>query len=52
MTMGNIVPTAGIELTSLAFQASVLTFTSHMLPDVTTIPTPACLCSLLPEMSV
>ena len=27
MTMGNIVPRVGIELTSLAFQASVLTTT-------------------------
>ena len=52
MKMGNIVPRAGIEPTSLAFQASVLTITLHRLPDVTTIPTRPCLCSSLPERAV
>ena len=37
--MGNIVPRAGIEPASLAFQASVL---PCKLPDVTTIPMPTC----------
>ena len=32
MKMGNNVPRAGIEPTSLAFQATVLTITPHMLP--------------------
>ena len=32
MKMGNIVPRAGIEPTFLAFQASVLTITTHTLP--------------------
>ena len=38
-----IVPTAEIKPTSLAFRASVLTISPHMLPDVTTLPTPTCL---------
>ena len=32
MKMGNIVPRAVIEPTSLAFQASVLTITAHGVP--------------------
>ena len=46
MKMRNIVPRAGIETTSLAFRASVLTITPHRLPDITTIPT-----LLVPEVS-
>ena len=52
MKMGNTVPRAGIKPTSLAFCANVLTITQHRLPDVTTIPTPNCLCSSLPQRSV
>ena len=52
MKMGNTVPRAGIEPTSLAFQASVLPFTPCKVPDVTTIPTPTCLCRSLPQRSV
>ena len=37
MKMGNIVPRLGIESTSLAFQASVLTNTPPRFPDVTTV---------------
>ena len=43
MNMGNIVPRAVIEPISLAFQASMLTITPHMLPDVTITPMPTCL---------
>ena len=52
MKMGNIVPTAGIEPTSLAFRASVLTITPHRIPDVTTIPTPTYLCSVRGQCSL
>ena len=52
MEMGNIVLRVGIELTSLAFQASVLTITPPRLCDVTTLPTPTCLCGSLPERSL
>ena len=41
MKMGNIVLRAGVEPTSLAFWASVLTITPPMLPDATTVPTNA-----------
>ena len=41
--VGNIVPKVGFKLTALAFQASVLL--PHRLPDVTTMPTPTCLCA-------
>ena len=46
--MGNIVPRAGIEHTSLAFRA----ITPCRLPDITTMPTLNCLCSSLPHNSV
>ena len=46
--MGNIVPRAGPEPTSLAFRA----IAPHMLDDVTTLPTPTCLCTSLPQRSV
>ena len=49
MKMGNIVPRAGLEPTSLAFWVSVLPLD---FPDVTTILTPTCLCSYLPQRSV
>ena len=52
MKIGNIVPRAGIERTSRAFQASSLTITPPRLPDVTTMPTPTCLCSSLPQRAV
>ena len=51
MKMRNIVPSAGIEPTSLAFQASVLTITPPRLPDVTTLPTATFLHCSLPERS-
>ena len=50
--MGNIVPRAGTKPTSLAFQPSVLALHHGSLPDVTTIPTPTCLCITLPQMSM
>ena len=50
--MGNIMPKAGIEATSLAFWASVLTITSPGLPDVTILPTHTFLFGSLPERSV
>ena len=52
MKMGNIVPGVGIKPTSLVFQASVLTIKTARLPDVTTVPTPTCLCSSLHEWSM
>ena len=52
MKMGNIVPKTGIDATPLAFQDIVLTITPSRLPDVTTLPTPTCLCCSLLEMSV
>ena len=52
MKIGNTVPRARIKPISLAFQASVLTITSHKFPGVTTIPRPTCLCSYLPQKSV
>ena len=52
MKMGNIVHRAGIEPTSLAFRASVLPLHHVGYPDVTTIPTPTCLCGPLPQRSV
>ena len=54
MKIGNIAPRAGIELTSLAFWASVLTITSPWFHGVTIlpIPIPTCLYSSLPERSV
>ena len=49
---GNIVPTAGIEPTSLAFYASVLTITPPSLADVNTLQTHTCLCGSMPDRSV
>ena len=43
--MGNIVPRAGLEHTSLAFLGSLL----PLYPDVTIIPMPTRLCSSLPQ---
>ena len=51
-TMGNTVPRVGFEPTSLAFRASVLPLHHIGFPDVTTIPTPTCLCGSLPQKSV
>ena len=44
MNMGIIVPRAGLEPTSLAFQTSVLPLHHVDFPDVTTIPMPTCVC--------
>ena len=52
MKMRNIVPRAGIEPTTLAFRARVLTIIPPRLFDVTTIPTSTCLCGSLPERSL
>ena len=52
MTMGNTVPRAGLEPISLAFWASVLPLHHVGFPDVTTISTPTCLRSSLPQRSV
>ena len=49
INLGNIVPRDGIELTSLAFQATI---TPHRLPNVTIMVTPTCLRSSLPQMSM
>ena len=49
MKMGNMTPKAGIERTSLAFRASILTITPPSLPYVNTLPTPTCLRGPLPE---
>ena len=49
--MGNIVPSTGLEPTSLAFRANVLPLQVGF-PDVTTIPMYTCLCSFLPQKSV
>ena len=50
--MANTAPLAGIEPTSLAFWASVLTIKPRRFPYVTTLPAPTCLCGSLPERSV
>ena len=42
----------GFELASLAFWVSVTGVIPPRLPDVTTLPTPTCLCYYLPERSV
>ena len=47
MKMGNTVPTAGLKPTSLSLQASVLPLHHVGFPDVTTIPTPTYVCSLV-----
>ena len=52
MKIGNIVPRAGIKYMSLTFWAIVLMVTPCRLPNVTTISTPACLCSSLPQWLV
>ena len=44
MKVGNIAQGAGIELTSLAFQASVITITPSRLPDVITLSRSICVC--------
>ena len=49
MKMGNILPKAGLEPKSLAFQASLLPFHHIGFPEFTTILTPTCLCSSLPH---
>ena len=48
MKMGNLVPRAEIECTSLAFRASVLSITPSGHRDVTILltPMPTCLCNL------
>ena len=51
MNIGNIMPGVGIQPTSLVLRDSVLSITPPRLPDVTTVPTPSCLCSSLPERS-
>ena len=51
MKMGNTVPRAGLEPTSLTFRASVLPLHHVGFPDVITIPTPTCLYSSLPQTS-
>ena len=52
MKIENIVPRAGIELTSLAFRGQCATITACRLCDGTTIPMPTCLCGSLPQRSV
>ena len=49
---GNIVLKARIKPRFLVFRDSVLTITPPRFPDVTTLRTPPCLCSSLPERSV
>ena len=52
MKMGNNVHRAEIEPTSLAFLAYVQTISLLRPPDVTTLPTPTCLCLILPGRSL
>ena len=52
MKMGHTVPRAGLEPRYLAFRASVLPLHHIGFPDVTTISTPTCLQSSLPQRSV
>ena len=52
MIMGNILLGVGIRPISLVFRVSVLSLHHVGFPDVTNIPTPTCLYSSLPEMSV
>ena len=52
MKMGSTVPRAGLEPRSLAFRASVLPLHHIGFPDITTMPTPTCLCSSLHQRSV
>ena len=52
MKMENIVPRVEIEPTALAFKATVLSITPLRFPYVTTMPTPTCMCSSLPERSL
>ena len=52
MKIGNSVPRTGLVPIYLAFRASVLPLHHIDFPGVTTIPTPTCLCSSLPQRSV
>ena len=52
LRMGNIARRVGIEPIPLAFWTSMLTITPHRLPNVITLPTPACICDSLPERQV
>ena len=52
MKMGNTMPRAELEPTSLAFWASVLPLHHIGFPDIITIPTPTCLYSSLPQRPV
>ena len=52
MKMGNNVPRAGLEATSLAFWASVLELHHVGFSDVTTSLMPTCLCRTLPQRSM
>ena len=49
MKTGNIALRVGIESTSPAFQANVLTITPPRLPDVSILPMPTCLCGSLSD---
>ena len=51
MKMGNIVPRAGTEPTS-GIVGQCATIAPYMLLDVSTVPTPTCLCSSLPQRAV
>ena len=50
--MGIIVPRVGIEPTTFAFRASVLTIRPRRSPDVITLSTPTYLCGSVPKRSV
>ena len=50
--MGNTVPRAGLELTSMAFQTSVLPLNNVCSLNVPTIPRSTCLCGTLSQRSV
>ena len=52
LKMGNIVSRAKLEPTSLVFRASVLPLHHISFPNVTTIPTPTCLCNSLFQRSM
>ena len=52
MKMGNIVPRAAIEHTSLAFWAFILALHHICFPDGTTVSISTCLCGSLPQRSL
>ena len=52
MTIGNMLPRAGIEPTSLAIRDGVIAIIPLRIPDVTSVPIPTCIFGSLPQSSV